>query len=320
MTNGHEGRELTVRQDTGLAIVAGQELTRQQVAVVKRTIAQGATDDELDLFLNVARATGLNPFAKELYFVKFGQAPAIIPGIDGLRRKAAESGDYAGQVGPFWCGDDGEWKDVWLSNQPPAAAKVGVIRRGSPDPTWAVVTWREFSRANRRGTEQTWGQKPAHMLAIVAERHALRRACPGVDQLLREQGATTTQDAEWLVAHAEQLEHSEAIPEQPGEEPLFEDRPDDDEPIDGEVTPVNENVDQTTPTDATWLRSDAEKFANALMERSLTGQEARRLLGLNPDAHHSFVMALGNVDEVIKMLDEGLEAELSEDEAERLMS
>jgi len=56
------------------------------------------------------------------------------------------------------------------------------------------------------------------------------------------------------------------------------------------------------------------------MERSLTGQEARRLLGLNPDAHHSFVMALGNVDEVIKMLDEGLEAELSEDEAERLMS
>lgn len=93
--------------------------------------------------------------------------------IDTLRAAAAASGCYEGQVGPQWSGPDGIWHDVWLPSDPPAVARVGVMRRGFRDVLWGVAMWREFGR-----NTPVWRSRPAHMLALVAERHALRRAFP----------------------------------------------------------------------------------------------------------------------------------------------
>lgn len=44
--------------------------TKDMIQTIKQTVCKGATDSELKLFLNIASSSGLNPFRKEIWFVK----------------------------------------------------------------------------------------------------------------------------------------------------------------------------------------------------------------------------------------------------------
>ena len=146
----------------------------QQIDTLRRTIARDANETELNLFVSQCKRTQLDPFVRQIYFMKTRGRPTIVVSIDGFRLIAARSGVYGGQTQPQWCGEDGEWKDVWLSDDPPAASRVGVYRQGVEQPSWGVVTWKEFGQ----GKTSTWEAMPSHMLAKVAESHALRKAFP----------------------------------------------------------------------------------------------------------------------------------------------
>lgn len=159
-------------------------LTDEQVDLLTRTICVGATKDELALFVSTCNRMQLDPFARQVFAVKRWDARAgrevmsIQVSIDGFRLVAERTGKYAGQMGPFWTADGKEWLEVWLSKEPPAAAKVAVVRSDFQVPLWAVATWEQYKQEGKNGLSPMWRRMGPLMLAKCAESLALRRAFP----------------------------------------------------------------------------------------------------------------------------------------------
>lgn len=158
-----------------------------QIALIKRQIAAGATDDELQLFLHQCKRTGLDPMSKQIYAIKRGGRMTIQTAIDGFRLIAERTGKYAGQLGPFWCdgklypvvndqgqqiGEDFKWLTAWTDTANPSAARVAVLRHDFKEPLWGVARFTSYAGDN------LWRKMPEVMIAKCAEALALRRAFP----------------------------------------------------------------------------------------------------------------------------------------------
>ena len=146
--------------------------TPEQTQLISTTIAPGCSNDELRLFAYACQRTGLDPFSKQIYAIKRGGKMTIQAGIDGLRAIAERTGQLDGSE-TYWCGDDGDWRDVWLSSKPPAAAKTIIHRKGASHPFVGVARFADYNAG-----QGLWSKMGATMIAKCSEALALRKAFP----------------------------------------------------------------------------------------------------------------------------------------------
>ena len=167
------------------SITLSEEWSRDRVQLVKDTYCKGSTDNEFQLFIATCQKLNLSPEARQVFAVKRWDSTAkkevmsIQVSIDGFRLAAERTGKYAGQDGPYWCGADGIWQDVWLSDEPPIAAKVGVRRKDWADPIYAVARYKSYVQTKKDGSpNKIWGTMADLMISKCAESLALRKAFP----------------------------------------------------------------------------------------------------------------------------------------------
>jgi phage recombination protein Bet len=178
--------DVVIHEHMGLTLAPDQtEFTEMQLSVLRQIGVKDATRGDMAVFHHVCQKTGLDPFARQIYMLARrtmdGVKQTIQTGIDGYRLIARRAADRAGETLEYednlWCGSDGQWSDVWLSDTPPAAAKVCVLRDGKRFP--AVVKWTEYVQTTKQGAATAmWARMPANQLAKCAEAAALRKAFP----------------------------------------------------------------------------------------------------------------------------------------------
>lgn len=167
---------------------------------VKRHICPKATDQEVVVFLNMAQSLNLNPWAREVYLIKYSlEEPASYVVAEESYLKAAEQcteyegheagiivKDAAGNITQpegtlFLGGDNVELVGGWAK----------VYRKDRKYPFYIAVNFKECAKFTRKGElTHFWADMPATMIRKVALSRALREAFPS------RLGNMVT-DAEW---------------------------------------------------------------------------------------------------------------------------
>lgn len=193
-------------------------LNASQLSLVKNTIAKDCNDQEFNLFIEVARGMGLNPFMKQILPMVFGKKSkdadkrrmSIIVTRDGLRVIAARCRDYRPASEPPGKEFDESLKS---SGNPKGIVKVTVClwKQDAQGQWWPVAGeayWDEFAplkfspkdweevpgefypdgnpvKRLKEGavpsildTDGNWGKMPIVMITKCAEAQALRAGWP----------------------------------------------------------------------------------------------------------------------------------------------
>jgi phage recombination protein Bet len=196
----------------------GQEIlertySNDQIALIRNTVAAGTTSDEFNMFTEVCRRVGLDPFRKQIYCVVFGSGSnrkcSFITSIEGYRGLAERQGNYRPDDEPYQIVYD---ESLMGPDNPLGIeyARVNAYKqdnRGDWHRVVGMAYWHEFApiiedviwedtgevwedsgkkKMKKTGTrghvldpkKEKWHKMPKHMLAKCAESQALRKGWP----------------------------------------------------------------------------------------------------------------------------------------------
>ena len=157
---------------------------------------------DLAIFRHHCQRTGLDPFARQIYLIgrnakegdRWVKKYTIQVGVEGSRvlgdRVAAARGDSIEHEEPLWADANGVWHDVWVSDEPPVAAKYTIVKNGKRNTV--TVMYREFVQTVRGGGPNSmWAKMPCNQLAQCAEVQAWKKVYPNDFAGLVAHGAAT---------------------------------------------------------------------------------------------------------------------------------
>ena len=166
-----------MNKDTSL-VMQDVDFTPGQIATIKETVANGASDNELKLFLYQCSRTGLDPLSRQIHFIKRGGKATIQTGIDGFRAIAERTGKYAGNDDYLFNNDMTMFDMLKAKMAYPitATATVYKIVGGVKVSFSATAIWEAYCPKGGEGF--MWKKMPYLMLGKCAEALALRKAFP----------------------------------------------------------------------------------------------------------------------------------------------
>ena len=158
--------EVAVRQNGEVMAVSW---TPEQIDLIKRTIAVGATSDELQLFLYQAKRTGLDPLSRQIHFVKRKDKGTIQTAIDGYRLTADRTGKYAGNDDYKFDEGLSQYEHMTADRGSPWTATSTVYKMidGVRTPFTATAAWKEYFPGEVQGF--MWKKMPYLMIGKCAE-------------------------------------------------------------------------------------------------------------------------------------------------------
>lgn len=171
--------QAVVVKDKDIAQLAeSTEWTEDQLTLIKRTIAIGATNDELRLFLHQAKRTGLDPLSRQIFFVKRKDRGTIQTAIDGYRLIADRTGKYAGSDDYRFDEGISQYEHLKTERGWPMTATMTVWKMvdGVRSSFAATAEWSAYYPGDAQGW--MWKKMPYLMLGKCAEALALRKAFP----------------------------------------------------------------------------------------------------------------------------------------------
>lgn len=159
-------------------------------AIVRNYLVSGDKEkvsmQEVSMFINLCKFSGLNPWLKEAYCIKYGNEPAtMVIGKEAFLKRAnrnpvydgsdsgiivsdTETGEVSYRVGTFYAPTEqviGGWAEVY--------------RKDRAHSTRVEVGFEEYAAKKKDGTlNSQWSKKPATMIRKVAQVQALRESFP----------------------------------------------------------------------------------------------------------------------------------------------
>ena len=178
-----------VRVETTEYMANGMKVTLTP-GTVKNYLVSGdkdrVSDQEVAMFINLCRFTGLNPWLREAYCIKYANEPAtLVVGKDAYFKRAEANDAYDGIDAGIILQDEESGQVTYRSGTLKLAGEIlvggyaEVYRKDRSHSFRIEVSFDEYAGRKKDGTlNSQWSKKPATMIRKVAMVQALREAFP----------------------------------------------------------------------------------------------------------------------------------------------